>query len=145
GVGRLLPAGPLAPPLPAHRGDEATLFDRPATQRELFPRLETEVGEFPQGLVEVVADVRGSDFVGRDVAAQRDRGIPGKVLPLKLASDQGRVFREEEYPAVKPHLLGQLGRGAVFEAFEHGQSGSGKPKDDWTGGWDQVDLLCPDR
>src|SRR5579859_2520862 len=67
GVGRLLPGRPFAAALSGDRGDETTLLDRSAGDRELVTALESEVGEFPQRLVVVVADVGGRDLVGRDV------------------------------------------------------------------------------
>src|SRR5206468_11864225 len=67
--GRLLARRSLATALAADRHREAALLDRASGDGELLAALETEVGEFSQGLVVVVADVSGRDFVGGNVVA----------------------------------------------------------------------------
>jgi hypothetical protein len=98
-----------------------------ADDRELLPRLQAEIGELAQGLVEVVADVRGGDLIGRDVVPQlrtrrRSNGcvrVEGEVLAGELALDQHRIFREEEDPPLKADAIGDLGDGTGQEALGH--------------------------
>ncbi len=69
GIGRLLPAGALAPPLAADGADEAALLYVAPSDGQHVAAFQAQVRDLAQGFVEVEAVVRGRDLVGRDVIA----------------------------------------------------------------------------
>ena len=71
GIRRLLAARPFAAPLAGDRNDEAAAFDVTLLDGKLVAAFQSEVDEFPQAFVEVIADVSRGDLVCRDVVAQR--------------------------------------------------------------------------
>src|SRR5207247_645697 len=119
GVGRLLPRGSLAAPLATHRGDEASPLHGPPVHGELVATLEAQVGKVAQRFVVVVADIGGSDFVGRDVVPQLDAGSPLQVPALELAPQLDRPLGQEQDPPLEPYRLGKLADGAPPQCLEH--------------------------
>ena len=119
GVRRSLPARPFSTPLPRHRAHEAALPDVVAADRALVAAKEAHVRVFPQLLVEVVADPARRDFIGRDVVAQGDRGVPFEVLPRELAADEVRVFGKEKDPPLEAHGRWTPGHLGFEQMFQH--------------------------
>ncbi|HEX2202689.1 MAG TPA: hypothetical protein VHG91_05310 [Longimicrobium sp.] len=111
----------LAAALARDGGDEAALLHAPLLDGELAPRLEAQVRELAEGLVEVVADVRRGDLVGRDVVAQASAELRGEldVLALELAPDELRVVDQEEDAALEPDLRRELLDLALEERGDH--------------------------
>src|SRR2546426_11975410 len=74
-----------------------TLFRSPLHRStgdgELLAALQPQVGEVTEGVVVVVTDVGGRDFVGRNVVAQLDARTPVEVLPVQLVGKD----RSEEH------------------------------------------------
>src|SRR5262249_4753969 len=128
-VRRLLPAGALAPALPAHRGHKTAFLHVAALDGKFAPALEAGVRPLAKFFIEEEADMRRRDLVGGDVIAQlgivlRVPGVPGQVLAGQLPPDQFRIFRKEKYPSLKLALAGALLDGAGKQRRFHKQNSS---------------------
>src|SRR5439155_7112130 len=125
----------LAPALAAHRGDEARALHRAAGDWKLVAAFQPQVGKVAQGLVVVVADVRGGDFVGGDVVAELGCGLPVDILPVELSAHQRRVLRQKQDPPPEHHLIRQLLDATGAQRSEH------RPKDYPLPSPEQADFL----
>jgi len=92
-IGAGLPAAALAPALPRHAHRKAPSADRPRLHGEGPAALKTKVGEVPQCLVEVVADVGRGDLVRADLVPERRGRFKLQVLAFELAEDPCRILR----------------------------------------------------
>ena len=63
-VGRSLPTGALSPAFTADAGCKATLFDRVSRKGEFSRSGVSDIGEFTQRLIVVVADISRGHFIG---------------------------------------------------------------------------------
>ena len=111
GIGRLLPAGTLAPPLAADGAHEAAPFYIVPPDGQHVAALQAQVGDLAQRFIEVEAVVRGRDLVGRDVIAElgivgRIPGVPGQVFAGQLALDQFRVFGKKKNAPLQANFIG---------------------------------------
>ena len=104
GVRRLLPGRTLPAPLAADRRHEAPALHRTTRDGEFVAALEPEVGEFAERFVVVVANVGGSDFVGRDIVAELVLRRPGRVIPGELRTHEARILGEVEDPALQSNV-----------------------------------------
>src|SRR5204862_7197611 len=83
------------------------------------PALGGQVGDSPEGVVEVIADVGGGDFVGGDVVAQLVFGAPVQVAALELLPDQGRILGEKQDAPLESHSIRQLGHRSGLQGVLH--------------------------
>jgi len=104
----LLARRSLAAPFAADRRGEPTPLHRSAGDGELLAALQPQVGEVTEGVVVVVTDVGGRDFVGRNVVAQLDARTPVEVLPVQLVAHQLRILGEEENAPRQVNRAGKL-------------------------------------
>ena len=107
-VGRCLARRSLSPPLAANRTNEAARLDAALGHWHLVAALETQIRKLSQGLVIVVADVRGRYFVCRYVVTKRDVVGPGEVFTGQLALHEVRLLSQEQNAPAEPNGVGAL-------------------------------------
>src|SRR5437016_224625 len=83
---------------------EAPALHRATRNRKLVAALESEVWEVAQRFVVVIADVGGSDFVGRDIVAQLVVPRPGRILSLELRTHEAWILREVQDSAFQSNI-----------------------------------------
>ena len=134
GVRRCSRDEPLPRRVPATLATKPPARTEPRTSGNSSPALSPRYGKLAQRLVEVVADVRGRDLVGRDVVAEL-RGawairpaprVERQVLAGELAMQQRRVLGEQQHASVESDAVRNLVYGPRAKTLDHASEDAGR-------------------
>ncbi len=104
GIRRLLAARSFTAALAADRSNESAALHVAALDRNFVATLQASIGKVAERLVEEEADVRGCNFIRRNVVTKlgiilRILRVPRQVFASELLFDQRGVFGEEQNAA----------------------------------------------
>ncbi len=96
----LLAAGTFAAAFPAYRTNKSAVFHRITPNGHDALAFQSSVGNFAQRLVEIETEMRGRDFIRRDIIAKlgiigRILCVPRQIFARKLLLDQVRIFGQK--------------------------------------------------